>query len=94
VDTFLQQQIYTTEELLEALFSTRSVPYQRRVCGSVCVSPIVASKGSVNTFLQQQRTVAGIVFYAVPAVSKERMQSVLIRTFSSCYSIDLAGKNA
>jgi hypothetical protein len=29
----------TREELLDASFSVRSMSYQRRVCGSVCVSP-------------------------------------------------------
>lgn len=51
-------------------------------------------KGSVNTFPQKGRTAANVVFCAVHAVSKERMQSVLIRTSCSSYSIDLAGKKA
>jgi hypothetical protein len=32
------------KELLDASFSVLSITYQKRVCGSVCVSPIVAKE--------------------------------------------------
>jgi hypothetical protein len=34
----------TMERLLEASFSPRSMSYQRRACGSVCIPPVVATQ--------------------------------------------------
>jgi hypothetical protein len=45
LNTFPLQRIHAiVEELFDASFSIRSVSYQRRVCGSVCVSSIVARR--------------------------------------------------
>jgi hypothetical protein len=52
VNTLPWQRIHATiEELLDAPFSMRSVFYQRRVCGSVCVSPY---RCWVNTLPQER----------------------------------------
>jgi hypothetical protein len=60
----------------------RSVSYQSRVYGSLCVSiPLsLEGNGSVNTFSPQQRIVGGVVFYAVCVASKENRQIVQTRT--------------
>jgi hypothetical protein len=48
------------EELLDASFSMQPVSYQRRICGSVCVFPIVARKrqrssGNEKSLFSRQR---------------------------------------
>jgi hypothetical protein len=71
VNTFPRQQIHTTmEEILDALFSLWSVSYKSTVCVSVYPLSFLGT-GLVNTFLWQQRTVAGIIFYVVRAISKK-----------------------
>jgi hypothetical protein len=67
----------TTEELLAASFSMRSVSYRRRVCGSVCILQLLGN-GLVHTFPRQQGIVGGVVFCAVRVVSKESCGSVCI----------------
>jgi hypothetical protein len=70
------------EDLLDASFYMRSVSYQIRVCGSVCVSPYrLLANNSVKMFSRQRRSL-GDVFYAVRVVSKESRLLVLPRTSS------------
>jgi hypothetical protein len=70
VNTFLRQRIHATkEELLVAPFSVRFMSYQRRVCGSVFVSP------SVNIFPRRLRIVRNFFFSAVLALSKNQALS-------------------
>jgi hypothetical protein len=68
VKTFPRQRIQaTTEELLDAC-----------VCGSVYPPPLsLLGNNHVKTFPRQQTIIAGVVFYAVPVVSKESRQLVL-----------------
>jgi hypothetical protein len=58
------------EEMLDALFSLWSVSYKSRVCVSMYPLSLLGN-GLVNTFLWQQRTVGGITYYAVHAISKK-----------------------
>jgi hypothetical protein len=86
VNTFPRQRILATiEELLDASFSIRSVSYQRRVRGSICVSLSLLGNGSVSTIPRQRRIVGGVCFYAVRVVSKESRRLVLPRTVTSSF---------
>jgi hypothetical protein len=60
----------TMEEMLDALFSLWSVSYKSRVRVSVYPLSLLCN-GLVNTFLWQQRTVGGIIFYVVRVISKK-----------------------
>jgi hypothetical protein len=68
---------YTTiEQFLETPFSIRYV-YQRRICGSVCVSSCCCRQllaehvpAATNT---HKRIVEGVVFYTARVVSKESL---------------------
>jgi hypothetical protein len=85
------QRIHTTiEELLDASFSVLSVSYQRRVCGSVFVSPLsLLGNNSVKTFPRQRRIVGGVVFCAVRIVAKESGRFILPRTSCLPYKVGL-----
>jgi hypothetical protein len=81
VTTFQQQRTHATiDKFLNALFSIRSVSYQRRVCGSLWSPLSLLDNNSVKTFPRERRIVGGVVFYAARVVSKESRRLVLPRT--------------
>jgi hypothetical protein len=71
------------EELLDAPFSMRSVSYQRRVYGHVCIPLSFLGNNSVHTFSRHQIIVGWVVFYAVRVVSKESRRLFHLKT--SCF---------
>jgi hypothetical protein len=66
----------TIEELLDASFSIESVPYQRRVCGSV-YAPNIARQRFGKNITATTTDYWRFVFYAVRVVSKESRSDLI-----------------
>jgi hypothetical protein len=85
VNTFTQQWIDATTELLDTSFSVWPVLSKKSLWACLCTFLLLLGKNFVEMFSQQWRIVGGNVFYMIHVVSKGSRTLVLPKP--SCFNV-------